>query len=95
MLLFLIELDISNKGTVPLNRREFTLPPSPEMVLDGARQMHKVETPWPPWELGHEYCKILSASGKAEEEQDLPRLIWVTCSEKEHHTPLQKPHLPA
>ena len=74
MLLFLIEQDTFNKGTVPPNRREFMLPPSPEMVLDGARQMHKVKPPGTPQELGHERCKIPSVLGKAEEEHDLPRL---------------------
>lgn len=45
ILLFLIEQDTSDKGTIPTNRREFTLLSSPEMVLDGVTQTQEVETP--------------------------------------------------
>lgn len=34
-----------------MNRRELTLLPSPEMVLDRVRQMQEVETPWTHQEL--------------------------------------------
>lgn len=87
-MLFLIEQDTSDKGTIPMNRRELTLLPSPEMVLDRVRQMQEVETP------GHiGSCKIPLVSGKAEEEYDSPGLMGD--KPREGTLPLQKPHLPA
>lgn len=94
MLLFLIEPDTSNKGSVPPNRRDFMLPPSPEMVLDGARQIHKVEIPQTPPELGHEHRRSPQHQGKQRRNMTCPDQQ-VTSPEREHHTPLQKPHLPA
>lgn len=44
----------SHRGTVPPNRRELTLPPSPGMPSVGT---HKVQSHWTR-EVGREHCKI-------------------------------------